>query len=113
MKSIQIVPHIHNESSGPSHSVPNLAKALSELGVESEIVCLERGKEVEGAAIKAFHNRRASTLRCLNGLYKQVGISDINITTFVVFDGSTVGTSDAIKEKSPNVKILKGDGTLY
>lgn len=65
------------------------------------------------AILMTCHNRRETTLRCLNGLHKQVGISDINLTTFVVDDGSTDGTSDAIKKKYPNVRILKGDGTLY
>jgi GT2 family glycosyltransferase len=43
----------------------------------------------------------------------QKGIDDIDLSVYLLDDGSTDGTSDAVKQKYPIVKILHGDGTLF
>jgi GT2 family glycosyltransferase len=56
------------------------------------------------------HNRRAVTLRCLELLEKQ---SNVQFQVTVVDDGSSDGTSEAIRERFPKVDVLHGDGSLW
>ena len=59
------------------------------------------------------HNRKEKTLRCLEKLNKQQGISHISLSVYLVDDGSTDGTYTAVREKFPEVVLLQGDGNLY
>jgi len=65
------------------------------------------------ATILTCHNRRDKTLKCLEHLMKQQGIDNIDLSVYLCDDGSTDGTSNAVKQNFPNVKILNGDGTLF
>lgn len=56
------------------------------------------------------HNRRAITLRCLELLAAQV---DAEFRVTVVDDGSSDGTSEAIRDRFPHVDLLQGDGSLW
>jgi GT2 family glycosyltransferase len=56
------------------------------------------------------HNRRVITLRCLELLSHQTNI-EFRIT--IVDDGSSDGTSEAIRDRFPHVDILCGDGSLW
>lgn len=56
------------------------------------------------------HNRKKTTLACLKCLANQT-FDDKQI--IVVDDGSTDGTSEAIAERFPSVKVLTGDGNLW
>ena len=56
------------------------------------------------------HNRRPITLRCLELLAQQV---DAEFRVTVVDDGSSDGTSEAIRERFPNVDVLQGNGSLW
>jgi GT2 family glycosyltransferase len=56
------------------------------------------------------HNRRAITLNCLELLARQVN-AEFRVT--VVDDGSSDGTSEAIRDRFPNVNVLHGDGSLW
>ena len=46
-------------------------------------------------------------------MINQTGIDDIALAIYLVDDGSTDGTSEAVRKKFPKVKIIKGDGTLF
>ncbi len=65
------------------------------------------------ATIITCHNRKEKTLTCLTNLMNQDVIGDIDLNVYLVDDGSTDGTGDAVKQNFPSVNILKGDGTLY
>jgi|RhiMetdeSRZDD1v2_1073273.scaffolds.fasta_scaffold15181_5 GT2 family glycosyltransferase len=56
------------------------------------------------------HNRCVITLRCLELLAKQ---TNVEFAVTVVDDGSSDGTSKAIREKFPTVDVLQGDGSLW
>ena len=60
----------------------------------------------------ACHNRRDTTVRCLSALRAQEGCSG-SLSLFVTDDGSTDGTSEAIKAVWPEATIIQGTGTLY
>jgi GT2 family glycosyltransferase len=65
------------------------------------------------AVLMTSFNRRELTLRSLGSLNKQNNPSDIQLTVFLVDDGCTDGTAEAVRSKFPGVKILKGDGSLF
>ena len=65
------------------------------------------------AAILTCYNRKEKTLTCLTNLMNQNVINDIELIVYLVDDGSTDGTGDAVKQNFSQVNVLQGDGTLY
>lgn len=61
----------------------------------------------------ACHNRRHSTLSCLSALQNQKLDPSVIVDVFLLDDGSTDGTSKAVRERFPDVHLLAGDGTLF
>ena len=69
---------------------------------------------VKIAVLIACHNRRETTIECLENLYHQKGINEIfEVETFLVDDASTDGTSLEVDQKFPQVNILQGSGDLF
>jgi GT2 family glycosyltransferase len=66
-------------------------------------------KHLQLAVLITCHNRRNTTLACLHALYQQ----DVTFEVYLVDDGSSDGTSEAIKANYPPVNIIKGDGNLF
>lgn len=62
--------------------------------------------------VTPVHNRRETTLQCLRSLAR-IDKTDLETHIFVVDDGSSDGTSEAIKREFPDVQIIRGDGTLF
>ncbi|MCL1467696.1 glycosyltransferase family 2 protein [Argonema galeatum] len=65
------------------------------------------------AVLMSCYNRKQKTLDCLADLFSQVLPDTVNLTVYLVDDGSTDGTSEAVEQAYPNVKILHGDGNLF
>lgn len=61
------------------------------------------------AVLMTCYNRRELTLDCLRRLRSQCEGFDI----YLVDDGSTDKTSEAVKTHYPNVKVLQGNGSLF
>ena len=71
-----------------------------------------KSKTSIGVVITCY-NRKEKTLASLKKLINQDGIDDINLLVYLVDDGSTDGTSEAVKKNFPQVNVIKGDGTLF
>ena len=69
-------------------------------------------KKIKVEIIMPVHNRRELTLQCLRSL-SRIDRTNLNVHIIVVDDGSTDGTSDAIREDFPDVEIVAGDGNLW
>src|SRR5688572_24473530 len=66
-----------------------------------------------GVVLTCF-NRKAKTLQCLDHLFRQEGMgTHFNLDVYLVDDGSTDGTSEAVSERFKKVNIIKGTGSLY
>lgn len=68
------------------------------------------------AVIMACHNRCAQTLACLRALGAaelELRVRDRKIDVFLVDDGSTDRTEEAVKNEFSHVHIIKGDGSLF
>ncbi|WP_253651987.1 MULTISPECIES: glycosyltransferase family 2 protein [unclassified Vibrio] len=65
------------------------------------------------AVLMTCFNRVEKTLNCLNSLEQQKYIESIELDVYLVDDGSSDGTSEAVCNKFPNVKLISGNGNLY
>ncbi len=65
------------------------------------------------AVLIACHNRKGKTINCLRALYQCVLPENHKIDVFLVDDGSSDGTSDAVKTEFTEVNLIKGNGNLY
>ena len=63
------------------------------------------------AVVMTCHNRRALTVRCLDSLRTQHGEADIAL--FLVDDGSSDGTAEAVRVVWPAAHIIAGNGALF
>ena len=69
-------------------------------------------KKIRVEIVTPVYNRRDITLQCLKSL-SRLNCEGLQIHTIIVDDGSTDGTSEAIKKDFPEVEIIKGDGNLW
>lgn len=65
------------------------------------------------AVLITCHNRKLKTLECISNVYSQEKIEGYHLQVYLVDDGSTDGTVEAIQKDFKGVKIIKGDGTLF
>jgi GT2 family glycosyltransferase len=65
------------------------------------------------AVLITCHNRKPKTLACLAALFNQELSPEVTIDVYLVDDGSTDGTAEAVHQAYPQVKILQGDGSLF
>jgi len=62
--------------------------------------------------VMPVYNRKSITLQCLRSL-SRIDCRGLQVHIIVVDDGSTDGTSDAIREQFPEVQLAPGDGNLW
>ncbi|KAA6303736.1 MAG: N-acetylglucosaminyl-diphospho-decaprenol L-rhamnosyltransferase [Candidatus Ordinivivax streblomastigis] len=65
------------------------------------------------AVLLTCHNRKEKTLICLKYLFNCSLPKEHAIDVYLVDDGCTDGTPQAIREQFPQVNIIQGDGNLY
>lgn len=63
------------------------------------------------AVLMACHNRVKLTLRTLSALKHSA--DGINYDVYLVDDGSTDGTGEAVRLRFPSIHVIQGDGKLY
>ena len=62
--------------------------------------------------VAPVHNRRDITLQCLRSLAR-LNTEGLDVHIVIVDDGSTDGTSDAIRRDFPDVELVAGSGDLW
>ncbi|MGZ5053598.1 MAG: glycosyltransferase family 2 protein [Methylobacter sp.] len=65
------------------------------------------------AILITCHNRREITLTCLKALFESHLPEDVLLEVFLVDDGSSDGTGEAVRQMFPDVHVLEGNGNLY
>ena len=65
------------------------------------------------AVLLTCHNRKEKTLSCLLNLFTAQLLKGYKIEVFLVDDGSTDGTWEAVSDNFPNVNVIKGSGDLF
>ena len=64
------------------------------------------------AVLVACHNRREKTIKCLKSLIVAKP-DNWQFRIYLVDDGSTDGTAEAVRKLNLDVKIIQGPGTWY
>ncbi|MGB5943766.1 MAG: glycosyltransferase [Leeuwenhoekiella sp.] len=70
-------------------------------------------REINIAVLLTCHNRREKTVKCLEYLFNSDMPAGVKLHVFVVDDGSTDGTSKALREHFEGLHIIEGDGNLF
>jgi len=65
------------------------------------------------AVLMTSHNRRETTLACLEALMSQESIDQVNLQAYLVDAGSTDGTVGAVEKRFPEVRVICRDNNLY
>ena len=102
-------------AAGARPAVQDSAADRNEAGESSDLQVRSGGNLYlqKAAILIACHNRRDLTLASLDMLFRQRSISDLEIQTFLVDDGCTDGTGEAVRSRFPSVHVLRGNGSFY
>lgn len=65
------------------------------------------------AVLLTCFNRRQDTLNSIAAIFNQTDTDNPQVRVYLVDDGSTDGTAEAVKEQFPDVTLLTGDGNLF
>ncbi len=69
-------------------------------------------EKIKTALVIPVYNRRETTLQGLRSL-SRINTENLDVRIFVVDDGSTDGTSEAVRNNFPEVELIHGDGSLH
>lgn len=61
----------------------------------------------------ACFNRRETTVRCLTALHRAAASIGSDVHVYLLNDGSTDGTADAVRASELEVTVLQGDGGFF
>ena len=74
-------------------------------------------KKYTVGVLLAVFNRKEKTLLCLTKLFESFNdfntSNNYSLRVYLTDDGSTDGTTEAVKKSFPNVVVLSGDGNLF
>ncbi len=65
------------------------------------------------AVLLTCFNRKDKTIACLKSMYNAEWPGNFSTKVYLVDDGSTDGTADAVKEAFPQVQVIRGSGSLF
>ena len=65
------------------------------------------------ACLLSCHNRKNLTLACLGSIYSQMNTCGAEVEIYLLDDGSTDGTSSAVRQGFPHVKLFLGSGDFF
>jgi GT2 family glycosyltransferase len=65
------------------------------------------------AVILTCHNRREKTLTCLDALARSAVVAAVDFHAYLVDDGCSDGTGEAVKQKFPRTTVILGSGALF
>lgn len=65
------------------------------------------------AVLICAHNRRAKTLACLDRVFSSARPPGLELSVYLVDDGSTDGTGEAVESRFPQVHCISGPGDLF
>jgi GT2 family glycosyltransferase len=65
------------------------------------------------SVLMTCHNRKLTTLACLDALFQCDLPEGLLLEVFLVDDGSTDGTADAVRAAFPRVRVLSGESNLF
>jgi GT2 family glycosyltransferase len=69
-------------------------------------------KPIRVEIVAAVHNRKSITLQCLRSL-ERIDRTGLDVHVVIVDDGSTDGTSEAVREQFPTIELVAGNGDLW
>ncbi|MCP4197143.1 MAG: glycosyltransferase family 2 protein [Proteobacteria bacterium] len=73
----------------------------------------DQNDKIAVATLITCHNRKGKTISCLDALAAQDCSPHIDITVYLVDDGSVDGTAQAVQNHPIKHKLFMGDGTLF
>lgn len=74
---------------------------------------MEMAHQKSMAVLLTVHNRQAKTIKCLEHLFTQKQPDSLRMDVYLVDDGCTDGTRQAVEKLFPVVNIIQGNGELY
>jgi len=65
------------------------------------------------AVLMTCFNRKEKTVSCLDLLFRNQLPRGFKLKVYLVNDGCTDGTAEAVVDEFPNVTVIEGDGSLF